>query len=83
MPQMRQEVKLRDGKVIVRVQVGMHKTVKSADIVLYHKPNMPLDIIDEKANQYEVGKGIRQGLDYALLLDVAFIFAKNGYNFVF
>jgi type I restriction enzyme R subunit len=30
MSQMRQEVKLRDGKVIVRGQVGMRKTVKSA-----------------------------------------------------
>ena len=42
MLQIRQEVKLRDGKVIVRGQLGVRKTVKSADVVLYHKPNMPL-----------------------------------------
>ena len=35
--QIRQEVKLQDGKVIVRGPVAMRKTVKSADIVLYHK----------------------------------------------
>ncbi len=75
MTQLRQEVKLRDGKVIVRGQVGMRKTVKSADIVLYFKPNMPLAVIEAKANKHEVGKGIQQGLDYARLLDVPFIFA--------
>ena len=80
---MQQEVKPRDGKVIVHGQVGICKTVKSADIVLYHKPNMPLAIIEETANQYEVGKGIPQGLDYARLLDVAFIIASNGDGFIF
>jgi len=45
MLQIRQKVKLRDGKVIVRGQLGVRKTVKSADIVLYHKPHMPLAVI--------------------------------------
>ncbi len=40
--QIRQEVKLRDGKVIVRGKVAARRTVKSADIVLYHKPGIPL-----------------------------------------
>jgi type I restriction enzyme R subunit len=83
MTQLRQEVKLRDGKVIVRGQIGMRQTVKSADIVLYHKPNMPLAVIEAKANKHEVGKGIQQGLDYARLLDVPFIFASNGDGFIF
>ena len=83
MTQLRQEVKLRDGKVIVRGQIGMRTTVKSADIVLYHKPNMPLAVIEAKANKHEVGKGIQQGVDYARLLDVPFIFASNGDGFIF
>jgi len=83
MQQIRQEVKLRDGKVIVRGQLGVRKTVKSADVVLYHKPNMPLAVIEAKANKHEIGKGMQQGLDYARLLDVPFIFASNGDGFVF
>ncbi|KGJ93611.1 EcoAI/FtnUII family type I restriction enzme subunit R [Colwellia psychrerythraea] len=83
MTQIRQEVKLRDGKVIVRGQIGMRKTVKSADIVLYHKPSMALAVIEAKANKHEVGKGIQQGLDYARLLDVPFIFASNGDGYIF
>ena len=83
MTQIRQEVKLRDGKVIVRGQIGMRKTVKSADIVLYHKPNMPLAVIEAKANKHDIGKGMQQGLDYARLLEVPFIFASNGDGYIF
>lgn len=83
MTQIRQEVKLRDGKVIVRGQIGMRKTVKSADIVLYHKPSQPLAVIEAKANKHKVGKGIQQGLDYARLLQVPFIFASNGDGYIF
>ena len=83
MTQIRQEVKLRDGKVIVRGQIGMRKSVKSADIVLYHKPNMPLAVIEAKANKHEVGKGMQQALDYARLLDVPFAFASNGDGYIF
>ena len=83
MTQIRQEVKLRDGKVIVRGQLGVRTTVKSADIVLYHKPNIPLAVIEAKANKHEIGKGMQQGLDYARLLEVPFIFASNGDGFIF
>ena len=83
MTQILQEVKLRDGKVIVRGQLGMRTTVKSADIVLYHKPSIPLAVIEAKANKHDIAKGMQQGLDYARLLDVPFIFASNGDGFTF
>ncbi|HCP1553243.1 TPA: DEAD/DEAH box helicase family protein [Escherichia coli] len=81
--QIRQEVKLRDGKVIVRGKVAARRTVKSADIVLYHKPGIPLAVIEAKANKHEIGKGIQQGIEYARLLDVPFVFATNGDGFIF
>ncbi|PWK46851.1 EcoAI/FtnUII family type I restriction enzme subunit R [Pleionea mediterranea] len=83
MTQIRQEVRLRDGKVIVRGMAAARKTVKSADIVLYHKPSIPLAVIEAKANKHEIGKGMQQGLDYANLLDVPFVFASNGDGFIF
>ena len=79
----RQEVKLRDGKVIVRGKVAARRTVKSADIVLYHKPGIPLAVIEAKANKHEIGKGMQQGIEYARLLDVPFVFATNGDGFIF
>ena len=83
MTQIMQEVKLRDGKVVVRGQVGLRKTVKAADIVLYHKPNIPLAVIEAKANKHSVGQGMQQAEDYARLLDVPFIFSSNGDAFLF
>lgn len=81
--QIRQEVKLRDGKVIVRGKVAARRTVKSADIVLYHKPGIPLAVIEAKANKHEIGKGMQQGIKYARQLDVPFVFATNGDGFIF
>lgn len=81
--QIRQEVKLRDGKVIVRGKVAARRMVKSADIVLYHKPGIPLAVIEAKANKHEIGKGMQQGIEYARLLDVPFVFATNGDGFIF
>ncbi|HFG3749321.1 TPA: EcoAI/FtnUII family type I restriction enzme subunit R [Escherichia coli] len=81
--QIRQEVKLRDGKVIVRGKVAARRTVKSADIVLYHKQGIPLAVIEAKANKHEIGKGMQQGIEYARLLDVPFVFATNGDGFIF
>lgn len=83
MSQIRQEVKLRDGKVIVRGQVAARQKVKSADIVLYHKPSMPLAVIEAKANKHELGTGMQQAQNYARLLDVPFVFTSNGDGFLF
>ncbi|VEI71125.1 EcoAI/FtnUII family type I restriction enzme subunit R [Serratia rubidaea] len=83
MSQIRQEVKLRDGKIVVRGKLASRIKVKSADIVLYHKPNLPLAVIEAKANKHAISKGMQQGLDYASLLDVPFVFASNGDGFVF
>lgn len=83
MTQIREEVKLRDGKVVVRGQMAVRQIVKSADIVLYHKPNLPLAVIEAKANQHEIGKGMQQALDYARLLEVPFVFSSNGDGFIF
>ena len=52
--QIRQEVKLRDGKIVVRGKLASRIKVKSADIVLYHKPNLPLAVIEAKADRKSV-----------------------------
>jgi len=81
--QIRQEVKLRDGKVVVRGMAAVRKTVKSADIVLYYKPSIPLAVVEAKSNKKTKLTGMQQGLDYASLLEVPFIFTSNGDGFIF
>jgi type I restriction enzyme R subunit len=78
--QIRQEVKLRDGKVIVRGKVA-RRTVKSADIVLYHKPGIPLAVKPKPTNM-KSAKGCSR-VSSTRALDVPFVFATNGDGFIF
>ena len=56
---------------------------KRADYVLYHKPNLPIALIEAKDNTHAVGDGMQQALDYAETLHIPFVFSSNGEGFVF
>jgi type I restriction enzyme R subunit len=81
--QVREEVSLTAGRVIVRGQMGARSKGKRADFVLYHKPNIPLAIIEAKKNSLPIATGMQQGLGYADLLEVPFVFSSNGDGFIF
>ncbi len=55
---------------------------KRADYTLYYQ-GIPIALIEAKDNQHPVGAGMQQALDYALTLDVPFVFASNGDAFIF
>lgn len=81
--QVREQVHLTKGRVIVRGKLVTRGTAKFADYVLYWKPNLPLAIVEAKDNNHGVADGMQQGLGYADMLDVPFIFSSNGDGFVF
>ena len=81
--QVREEVALTAGRVIVRGQMGTRAKGKRADFVLYHKPNQPLAIIEAKKNTLPLAAGMQQGLGYADLMEVPFVFSSNGDGFIF
>lgn len=81
--QVREEVALTAGRIIVRGQMGSRAVGKRADFVLYHKPNQPLAIIEAKKNTLPIAAGMQQGLGYADLLEVPFVFSSNGDGFIF
>ncbi len=81
--QVREEVPLTAGRVIVRGQMGARSKGKRADFVLYHKPNMPLAVIEAKKNSLPIAAGMQQGLGYSDLLEVPFVFSSNGDGFIF
>ncbi|MBU0968677.1 MAG: DEAD/DEAH box helicase family protein [Proteobacteria bacterium] len=87
--QFREEVKLTDGRVMVRG--NMAARVKSreakggpkrADYVLYAKPNVPIAVIEAKRNIFEIGQGMQQALDYAEMLDAPIAISSNGDGFL-
>jgi len=81
--QIREEVGFTDGRIYVRGKLHARGTQKRADYILYHKPNIPLGIIEAKDNTHTVGAGLQQGLDYAQTLDLPFVFSSNGDGFRF
>ncbi|WP_291933281.1 EcoAI/FtnUII family type I restriction enzme subunit R [Limnohabitans sp.] len=79
------EFPLRAGRISVRGKVGkrMDSTAVRADYALFFKPNIPLAVVEAKANTKSMGAGMPQAIDYAQLLDVPFSFSSNGDGFVF
>jgi len=83
MTQVREEVSFTKGRIIVRGKLVTRGKVKRADYVLYYKPNIPIGIIEAKDNNCSVGDGMQQALDYAVTLNIPFVFSSNGDGFVF
>lgn len=80
--QVREELSLTDGRVIVRGQMAARGNRKRADFVLFRQPNLPLAVIEAKSDRFGYGTGMQQALEYAELLDVPFAFATNGKAFL-
>jgi type I restriction enzyme R subunit len=83
MSQIREEVSFTKGRVIVRGKLSTRGEPQRADYVLYHKPGIPLAVLEAKDNNHPVGGGMQQALDYAGTLDVPFVFSSNGDAFLF
>lgn len=88
--QFREEVRLTDGRVLVRgnlatrvVNAEAKGGPKRADFILYGRPNLPLVVIEAKQASYPVGQGIQQALAYAEMLDAPFAVSTNGREFLF
>jgi type I restriction enzyme, R subunit len=81
--QVREELSLTAGRVIVRGKLHTRAKNKRADYVLYYKPNIPIAVIEAKDNSQTAGSGMQQGLGYAALLQVPFVFSSNGDAFLF
>ena len=80
--QVKEEVSFTNGRVIVRGKTVSRGEAKRADYIVYHKPNIPLAIIEAKDNTFSVGAGMQQALNYAEMLDVPFVYSSNGDAFL-
>jgi len=80
--QVRAEYTFTDGRVIVRGNLTARGKKKRADYILFYKPNMPLAIIEAKDNKHSVGAGMQQGIEYAEILDIPFVYSSNGDGFI-
>ena len=80
--QIREEVKLTDGRIIVKGSITSRAKPKRADYILSYKPNLPLAVVEAKRNVFTLGDGMQQALLYAEMLDIPFAFSSNGDAFL-
>jgi type I restriction enzyme R subunit len=80
--QIREEVYFTKGRVFVRQKMVSRGKAKRADYILYYKPNIPIAVIEAKDNNYPVGGGMQQALEYAEILDLQFVYSSNGDAFI-
>lgn len=80
--QIREEVSLTKGRIIVKGKLHTRGEKKRADYVLYHKTNIPVAVVEAKDNNHTVRAGIQQAIAYAELLDVPFAYSSNGDGFI-
>ena len=81
--QIREEFPLTRGRIIVRGKLHTRAKHKRADYILFYKPNILIAVIEAKDNTHSIGDGMQQGLGYADMLQVPFIFSSNGDGFLF
>jgi type I restriction enzyme R subunit len=79
--QVREEVFLTDGRIIVSGNRRKRGERRFADYVLYFKPDIPVAVVEAKDDSHEVGDGIQQAIKYSHMLDVPFSFSSNGSGF--
>lgn len=80
--QIRLEYAFTDGGVIVRKNLVTRGDRKRADYLLSYKPNLPLAIVEAKRGSKSLGAGIQQGINYAEILDIPFVYSSNGSGFL-
>lgn len=80
--QIREELSLTKGRIIVKGKLHTRGKQKRADYVLYHKTNIPLAVVEAKDNTHTLHSGIQQAIEYAELLDVPFAYSSNGDGFI-
>jgi len=82
MTQILEEHYFTKGRVIVRGKTVKRGEAKKADYILFYKPNIPIAVIEAKDNNYTVGAGMQQALEYAEILDIPFAYSSNGDAFL-
>ena len=80
--QIRENVTITRGRVLVKGTAISRGTPKFADYILYHRQNLPLAIIEAKDNNHSIGAGMQQALGYSEMMDIPFVFSTNGDGFL-
>lgn len=79
----RMEYYFTDGQVLVNGNQKKRGKQKKADYLLLAKnKETPLAIVEAKSNEFSIGAGLMQAIEYATILDIPFAYSTNGDGFI-
>lgn len=78
----RMEYYFTDGRITFAGKLHHKKKGKKADYLLFDgNINSPIAVVEAKAAESDLTKGIQQAIEYAAMLDVPFAYSSNGLGF--
>lgn len=80
--QINYEYAFTNGRFILKGKDVVRDKQKRADYLLSYKSNIPLAVIEAKNDKHNLGDGIQQGINYADILDLPFVYSSNGSGFL-
>jgi len=80
--QIREQVTFTDGRIVPAGRTHTRKRGKRADYVLRFRPDLPIAILEAKADYKLPGDGLQQAMEYAEILGLRFAYASNGKGIV-
>jgi type I restriction enzyme R subunit len=77
-----EQVTFTDGRIVVAGNKAKRRAGKRADYVLRYTTDVPLAVVEAKAEYKTPGQGLQQAKDYAEVLGLKFAYATNGFGIV-
>jgi type I restriction enzyme R subunit len=71
-----------DGRIVVAGTHARRLRSKRADYLLHYTRDMPIAVVEAKAEHKRPGQGLQQAKEYAEILDLKFAYATNGHGIV-
>jgi type I restriction enzyme R subunit len=67
-----------DGRIVIVGRAAKRRQGKRADYILRYTRDLPLAVVEAKAESVSAGEGMQQAKDYALILGLKYAYATNG-----
>jgi type I restriction enzyme R subunit len=67
-----------DGRIVLAGRGAKRRQGKRADYILRYTRDLPLAVVEAKAENVSAGEGMQQAREYALILGLHFAYATNG-----
>ncbi len=77
-----EQITFTDGRIVVVGHSARRRVGKRADYLLRYRPNLPIAVVEAKAEDLPAGNGLQQAKDYAEILGLKFAYSTNGHGII-